>query len=349
MVDDGFLIGFEDSSGNFVEVGRFNNTANDVTQPLEIKHANSGERITLDSSGFETSGDIVVGGSVQNADEINFSNLSTNPSQFSLADVWFRSDTNQLLIETGNGLQVIQTSSLVPDTAVTSGLVAWYRFEDSANTAIDATNALGVGADQTAFDGSTVNGASFVENGGVRDVVSGTGANSGAYDFDGTDDFISVPNPIAGAFDYSWMGWVNTSQSVTDSAFNLPNMIGTIQSGGNSRDHLLAFDAGLPRAFFESNSNVTTINATSLINDSNPNHVAVTVTETSVSIYVNGVEENTKTVKNDGLSSADLEIARANFSANRHFDGIIDDVRIYNRSLSASEINQIYQNTDPDQ
>jgi hypothetical protein len=54
MVDDGFLIGFEDSNGNFVEVGRFNNTADDVTQPLEIKHANSGERITLDSSGLKT-------------------------------------------------------------------------------------------------------------------------------------------------------------------------------------------------------------------------------------------------------------------------------------------------------
>jgi hypothetical protein len=61
MVDDGFLIGFEDSNGNFVEVGRFNNTADDVTQPLEIKHQNSGERITLDSSGFETSGDIRPG------------------------------------------------------------------------------------------------------------------------------------------------------------------------------------------------------------------------------------------------------------------------------------------------
>jgi hypothetical protein len=54
MVDDGYLIGFEDSSGNFVEVGRFNNLADDVTQPLEIKHANSGERITLDSSGLKT-------------------------------------------------------------------------------------------------------------------------------------------------------------------------------------------------------------------------------------------------------------------------------------------------------
>jgi hypothetical protein len=54
MVDDGFLIGFEDANGNFVEVGRFNNTADDVTQPLEIKHANSGERITIDSSGLQT-------------------------------------------------------------------------------------------------------------------------------------------------------------------------------------------------------------------------------------------------------------------------------------------------------
>jgi hypothetical protein len=33
-------------------VGRFNSTADDVTQPLEIKHQNSGERITLDSSGL---------------------------------------------------------------------------------------------------------------------------------------------------------------------------------------------------------------------------------------------------------------------------------------------------------
>jgi hypothetical protein len=235
---------------------------------------------------------------------------------------------------------------IIPDIAVVDGLVAWYRFEDSATTAIDATNALGVGGDQTAFDG-TVNGASFVENGGARDVLSGTATNSGAYDFDGVDDFIPLPNSIAGAFKYSWMGWVKTSQSVTGNPFDLPNMIGTIQRSGNTQDHLLAFESGVPLSYFESKITVTTIKATSSINDSNLNHVAVTVAGTSVSIFVNGVEENTKTVRNDGLSNKDLEIARANFNANRHFDGIIDDVRIYNRALSASEINQIYQNTDP--
>jgi hypothetical protein len=46
------LIGFNDGNGNFVEIGRLSKTANDVTEPLEIEHQNSGERITLDSSGF---------------------------------------------------------------------------------------------------------------------------------------------------------------------------------------------------------------------------------------------------------------------------------------------------------
>jgi hypothetical protein len=50
----GYVVGFEDTGGSFVPVGRLGNLADDVTQPVEIKHQNSGERITLDSSGFET-------------------------------------------------------------------------------------------------------------------------------------------------------------------------------------------------------------------------------------------------------------------------------------------------------
>jgi hypothetical protein len=51
---DGYVVGFEDTGGSFVEVGGLENLADDVTQPLEIKHQNSGERITLDSSGLTT-------------------------------------------------------------------------------------------------------------------------------------------------------------------------------------------------------------------------------------------------------------------------------------------------------
>jgi hypothetical protein len=121
MVDDGFLIGFEDSSGNFVEVGRFNNTASDVTQPLEIKHANSGERITLDSSGFKTSGDISVGGSVQSTDELNFRSLTSDPASPNTGDMWYRSDIDVFRLQTISGVQSLTTTdqtNLIPESVV---------------------------------------------------------------------------------------------------------------------------------------------------------------------------------------------------------------------------------------
>jgi len=51
MPNEGYLIGYEDGKGNFVQIGQFNNAADDVTQPIEIVHTNSGETIGLSSSG----------------------------------------------------------------------------------------------------------------------------------------------------------------------------------------------------------------------------------------------------------------------------------------------------------
>jgi len=52
MADDGYLVGFEDGSGNFVEVGRFNNQAEDIDQPIEIRHTDSGNQITIGPGGI---------------------------------------------------------------------------------------------------------------------------------------------------------------------------------------------------------------------------------------------------------------------------------------------------------
>ena len=62
MVDDGYLIGYEDAQGNFVQIGQFNNVADDVTQPIEIVHTNSGDAIRLGKSiELDTTGDLKVG------------------------------------------------------------------------------------------------------------------------------------------------------------------------------------------------------------------------------------------------------------------------------------------------
>jgi len=62
MVDDGYLIGYEDAQGNFVQIGQFNNVADDVTEPIEIVHTNSGDAIRLGKSiELDTTGDLKVG------------------------------------------------------------------------------------------------------------------------------------------------------------------------------------------------------------------------------------------------------------------------------------------------
>ena len=62
MADEGYLIGFEDVNGNFVQIGQFNNVADDVTQPIEIVHTNSGDAIRLGKSiELDTTGDLKVG------------------------------------------------------------------------------------------------------------------------------------------------------------------------------------------------------------------------------------------------------------------------------------------------
>jgi len=73
-----------------------------------------------------------------------------------------------------------------------SNLVAWYPFDSARYTgsnADDVTGIIGGSGDDTAFDG-TVNGATYQSSGGVTDINAGT--NSGAYDFDGTNDALDV-------------------------------------------------------------------------------------------------------------------------------------------------------------
>jgi hypothetical protein len=107
---DGYIVGFEDTGGSFVEVGRLENLADDITRPLEIKHQNSGERITLDGSGFETSGGITVGGSVQSTDELNFRSLTSDPLTPATGDMWYRSDIDAFRLQTNSGVQTLTTT-----------------------------------------------------------------------------------------------------------------------------------------------------------------------------------------------------------------------------------------------
>ena len=71
--------------------------------------------------------------------------------------------------------------------------------------------------------------------------------------------------------------------------------------------------------------------------------LAVTKDGSNVRTYVNGNLENTCAYSGTDTNSNIWEIGRQNYGGdNYYFDGAIDDVRIYNRVLSASEVAQLY-------
>ena len=55
MANEGYLIGYEDTNGNFVQIGQFNNVADDITQPIVLRHTNSGATLKLDGSSLRPS------------------------------------------------------------------------------------------------------------------------------------------------------------------------------------------------------------------------------------------------------------------------------------------------------
>jgi hypothetical protein len=236
----------------------------------------------------------------------------------------------------------------VADIAVVDGLAAWYRFEDSSTTAIDYTAKLDDDrfADTTAFDG-IVTGASFLQSGGVTDVVSGQNP-SGAYDLDGVDDRIILGDT----------GQIQGQQSWTLSAFIKPETLGIGFIFANGFDgnvhpaHISLTSNGTVRVRrFDGSQDDRVFGPT--VPAGAFTHIGVTHDgNDTISFYKNGNKQSDKVFSISGQTNNAQDNIGAIFnngSIQNFFEGVIDDFRIYTRSLSASEHNQIYTNTDSDQ
>ena len=122
MANEGYLIGFEDAQGNFVQIGQFNNVADDITQPIVLRHTNSGATLKLDGSSLRPSTQIGETTNRQNvfADTVDLNTL-----------VGAGLDTKADLTQSGGVL----VASQLPDLAITNiDVVA----DQTARLALDA-------------------------------------------------------------------------------------------------------------------------------------------------------------------------------------------------------------------
>jgi len=238
----------------------------------------------------------------------------------------------------GPGSEVTDVAKFDVLPVAASDLVAWYPFR--SGTGEDITAGDSRFGDTTDYS-ATVNGATFQASGGVTDIQ--TGANSGAFDFDGVDDGLTATLPTFAQLSICvWVNWDNLNSEFLGpiSTFRDANGTDTHQftfhaaDGGNT-NRIACLTPG-------SRPDFTTVTAGKWF------HFAATYDGTTVTTYVNGTQANTGT----GSFTADLTefaIGRrtSRIDSNVITDGRIDDVRIYDSALSDSQINQIYLNTEP--
>jgi len=226
-----------------------------------------------------------------------------------------------------------------------SNLVAWYPFDSATyggSNADDVTAILGGSGDDTDYDG-TVNGATYQSSGGVTDIRAG--ANSGAFDFDGSNDIIDIGiiSAIANS-EATVCGWIKPN--LTTSRQTLINLNGP---GGINVDSIFmaCWDNGELLMHYAAGGSRNQIVENSYAANTYV-HMALTRDSSDVKFYKNGSQINSRT--DGGAISSFTDGTIGSFDsggASGFMNGEIDDVRIYNTALTSSQINQIYQNTQP--
>lgn len=208
----------------------------------------------------------------------------------------------------------------------TDGLVAYYPFNGNAN-------------DET---GNGYNGA--VSNAVLT--ADRWGLTAGAYSFNGTDAGIQIGNQPEFNFkgDFTLSVWVRATKPqlakyvVGKHSASQPNAYGL---GTDDSGRMYAF---LHNA--DSSARPEIRNVGPVLDDGRWHHL-VAVFERSVSLrgYLDGVQigvSDSITNHTNPLTNAyPLWVGR--IASGQYFSGNIDDVRIYNRALSASELQHLYE------
>jgi hypothetical protein len=218
------------------------------------------------------------------------------------------------------------TKSIV---ATNTGLVGYWSLDDATGTT--ATDSSGKGSTGTLTNGPVWAGAKL-----------GKGLK-----FDGGNDFVNLGNVSALNVEgspFSVSAWVLiTAQPTSTNAFSI---ITKGQGGGGGggwafiyySDNLAGF-TGLDL----SKQGVTDQTVAYTLQLNRWYHVAAVQTASQVEYFVNGVSIGTKTNASAyGSSATKPANIGANNSSVAFMKGSIDDVRVYNRALSATEISTLY-------
>lgn len=162
--------------------------------------------------------------------------------------------------------------------------------------------------------------------------------------FNGSSSYLRAGSFVSLSSNMAISAWIKTSSSAKQfivqqnrNAANFENEYVFQISSGN----INFWDYGTGEFGFDENSS-----SSKLINDSMWHHVVFIKRGTSGEFFIDGVLNGTKNASQDiTYGSSDLVIGRDQRDSTFYFNGSIDEVMIFNRSLSSQEVLALYNST----
>jgi hypothetical protein len=210
---------------------------------------------------------------------------------------------------------------------VSSGLVASYQFDGNLT------------------NDSSGNGHTGTPAGGVTLTNDRFGDPNSAMHCDGASGYIRVPTQLTTSNPFTWSVWFRPGFTTTNLPYDLINQGGAPGQGETSPALYVNDIPGTVDLYIYGNQGGVKLPSQPRAQwDTNTWYYAAVTSDASGNrcLYVNGVCENSATGQQFGQSEPNLYIGALASYNSYYFPGDIDDVRIYNRALSAQEIQQLY-------
>ena len=169
-----------------------------------------------------------------------------------------------------------------------------------------------------------------------------TGKIGGAYNFDGVDDYVNVPD--SSSIDFSGPQTISLWIKTNSIASNM-RILSNEPSGYASTITVILY-SGVP--YYRRGNGINAEWSGSAVTDIRDNkwhHVVGIDTGAKFIIYVDDVKEYDSIpsgYSTPATTAQSLHIGNIGYDNTFPFNGTIDEVRIYNRALSASEVYQLY-------
>ncbi len=297
-----------------------------------------------------------VGGNVTVYNNSYVNNDSTRTSDFTL----YMYGSNKKLSMTSNNVMsgliyVSGDAELYTNATVYGAIFVNDDLTMSADAAIHIDTNL-AGKSLVATD--EVNGNDGSDSGGVTSGVSGCGDGGTAFEFDGSDDYIAIAHDNKYLLD-------NGSVSLWFKSDNLSGHKAIFSKDSKNYDtggHLHIYtDGSTLKARLQSTSSEVTLTSSGL-STGNWYHVVVCWGVSGFKLFKNGVEVDSDSYVG-GLSSTSggignyepIAIGAGTWTSDDKlitpitypFDGVIDDVRIYDQALNEDQAAELYNGEEP--